>query len=323
MGTNILSEKLDLNKKNRVKLLIFHQENKAILADYLEKNERIQFSESKNLENADILIADEEGLKAKSKEIFKFKQKNRELFIPLLLLTRSSPDELSAQYLEIIDEIIEIPIKKRLLFSRIENLLNLRNLFLSTQIYQNLTENNPVGICILQHNDKIKYINRAFLKIIEKKKVNILDKNIVEVFPSDTIKEYLLKSQEKLEEDSNLKIEINNHKKWLNIRSSEIQFKNQKLKILIFVDISAQKKSEEKIRYLSFHDQLTGLYNRNYFMEEIERLDTRRKFPITIIMADINKLKLINDIFGHDKGDQLIKKTADILAENIRESDIL
>lgn len=80
---------------------------------------------------------------------------------------------------------------------------------------------------------------------------------------------------------------------------------------------------EEEIRYLRFHDQLTGLYNRDYFMEEIKRLDTKRQFPLTLVMADINKLKLINDVYGHDRGDFLIKSTAKILKDNLREEDIL
>ena len=320
MNPNILSKKLNLNEESDVKLLIDHQENRAILSEYLKNKYKVSQSTSvENLEKADILIVDEAGLKAKNKEIIKLKRKKSQLFLPLLLLSRKSSDELSGQYLEIVDEIIEIPIKKRLLFSRIENLLNLRNLFLSTQIYQKLTENNPVGVCILQKNKEVKYVNNAFLEIVEKKKTNILNKNIEEIFSENNIEKYLDKDQEK----SIIEIKLKDKKKWINIRSSEIMFKDTKLKILILIDISEQKKSEKKIRYLSFHDQLTGLYNRNYFMEEIDRLDTKRKLPITIIMADINNLKLINDIFGHDKGDQLIKKTADIFNNNIRESDIL
>lgn len=88
-------------------------------------------------------------------------------------------------------------------------------------------------------------------------------------------------------------------------------------------DITARKTSEEKIRYLSFHDHLTGLYNRTYLEEEMKRLDTERQLPVSIIMADLNGLKLINDTFGHATGDLLIKRAADIFREACREEDII
>ena len=88
-------------------------------------------------------------------------------------------------------------------------------------------------------------------------------------------------------------------------------------------DISDRKKAEEKIKYLSFHDSLTGLYNRAYFDEELRRLDTARQLPITIVMGDVNGLKVINDAYGHEKGDLFLKKIADILRDTFRKEDIV
>ncbi|WP_166637954.1 diguanylate cyclase domain-containing protein [Halanaerobium saccharolyticum] len=81
--------------------------------------------------------------------------------------------------------------------------------------------------------------------------------------------------------------------------------------------------AEEEIKYKTFHDKLTGLYNRRFFEEELERLDTNRQLPLSIIMADINGLKKINDTLGHKKGDELLVKTANILKKVIRDEDIL
>jgi|AntRauTorckE6833_2_1112554.scaffolds.fasta_scaffold00145_18 diguanylate cyclase (GGDEF)-like protein len=80
---------------------------------------------------------------------------------------------------------------------------------------------------------------------------------------------------------------------------------------------------EKRITYLGFHDSLTGLYNRNYLHEEIKRLDTKRQQPISVIICDLNGLKLINDVFGHDEGDQYIIKTSDLLKRCMRKEDIL
>jgi diguanylate cyclase (GGDEF)-like protein/PAS domain S-box-containing protein len=88
-------------------------------------------------------------------------------------------------------------------------------------------------------------------------------------------------------------------------------------------DITDRKQSEEKIFYMSFHDRLTGLHNRAYMEEEMIRLDTKRQFPLSIIMADLNGLKLLNDTYGHSAGDEMLKKVAAILKKSCRREEIL
>jgi diguanylate cyclase (GGDEF)-like protein/PAS domain S-box-containing protein len=84
-----------------------------------------------------------------------------------------------------------------------------------------------------------------------------------------------------------------------------------------------RKMAEEKVRYQSLHDGLTGLHNRVYMEDEMERLDTDRQLPIGLVMADSNSLKLINDAFGHEAGDEMLKLTAEILRSSCREEDII
>lgn len=93
--------------------------------------------------------------------------------------------------------------------------------------------------------------------------------------------------------------------------------------VLVFKDFSEKKEKQKKIEYLSFHDQLTGLYNRRYFEEELKRLNTNRNLPISLIYADVNGLKTINDAFGHKTGDQLIQQVADGLKGQCRTDDIM
>ncbi|MGB2783427.1 MAG: diguanylate cyclase [Atribacterota bacterium] len=110
------------------------------------------------------------------------------------------------------------------------------------------------------------------------------------------------------------------------VSTIKMPFYDEKAKIIgtfgISRDITDRKKAEEKIEYLSFHDGLTNLYNRAYFDEELNRLDTERQLPITIVMGDLNGLKLINDTYGHSKGDMLLRNIADILKESFRKEDI-
>lgn len=91
----------------------------------------------------------------------------------------------------------------------------------------------------------------------------------------------------------------------------------------IYADISQSKKAEREILYMNYHDQLTGLYNRRFFEEELTRINIERNLPISVVMADVNGLKLINDAFGHAYGDMLLKKTAELIRKECREDEII
>jgi len=110
---------------------------------------------------------------------------------------------------------------------------------------------------------------------------------------------------------------------WVFMSVAIIQYNGRPATLIMVTNINERKKAEEQILHLSFHDQLTGLYNRRFFEEELKRLNTRRQLPLSFIMGDINGLKIINDVFGHDEGDKLIKKTAEILKKICRSDDIL
>jgi diguanylate cyclase (GGDEF)-like protein len=81
--------------------------------------------------------------------------------------------------------------------------------------------------------------------------------------------------------------------------------------------------SEEKLYYLSYHDQLTGLYNRSFFEARLKQINSTKQFPTTIVTADIDGLKLINDTIGHHGGDQLLKACATIVREALNGSGVL
>ncbi len=92
--------------------------------------------------------------------------------------------------------------------------------------------------------------------------------------------------------------------------------------ILVFRDVTEKKRSLKNIEYLSYHDKLTGLYNRRFYEEELKRMDHKRNLPLSLIMADVNGLKLVNDSFGHEVGDELLIKTASVISKVCRSNDV-
>lgn len=91
--------------------------------------------------------------------------------------------------------------------------------------------------------------------------------------------------------------------------------------LLLLRDISDRKRLEEELRYLSLHCKMTGLYNRDYFEAEIERLQRTRRCPVSVIMVDVDGLKRVNDTQGHAAGDRLIIEVAKILKQSFRPDD--
>lgn len=109
-------------------------------------------------------------------------------------------------------------------------------------------------------------------------------------------------------------------------RTSELEqaiFELHKINMQLEGEITERKQVEANMTYLSYHDQLTGLFNRRFFEEHLKKVDIEENLPIAIVMGDVNGLKLINDSFGHAVGDELLKRTADVIVKMCRKDDII
>lgn len=93
--------------------------------------------------------------------------------------------------------------------------------------------------------------------------------------------------------------------------------------VLAFRDVTEEKKKEDEIIRLSYQDPLTGLHNRRYFEKALGRLDFIDNLPVSVIVGDVNGLKMTNDIFGHEAGDSLLRRLARILTESCRKEDVI
>ncbi len=111
--------------------------------------------------------------------------------------------------------------------------------------------------------------------------------------------------------------------RWIMETVTPIRFRGRHAILGNSMDISERKGVEAQLRYLSTHDILTDLYNRAYFEEELSRMQRGRSFPVSIIMADLDSLKRMNDEGGHAAGDDLLKRAARVLQESMRTEDVL
>jgi diguanylate cyclase (GGDEF)-like protein/PAS domain S-box-containing protein len=94
----------------------------------------------------------------------------------------------------------------------------------------------------------------------------------------------------------------------------------------LMLDISEQKRAESRLLYLADHDSLTGLFNRRRFFQELDGYlawSERHGDPGAVLLLDMDGLKQINDSFGHEAGDELLRRTADVLRGRLRETDVL
>ncbi len=93
--------------------------------------------------------------------------------------------------------------------------------------------------------------------------------------------------------------------------------------LLSILDMTARKKAEDYLRYLGTHDVLTGLYNRAFFDEERTRLERGRRYPVSVMVADLDGLKPTNDTLGHEAGDKLLRRVAEVLRSAFRAEDVV
>lgn len=88
-------------------------------------------------------------------------------------------------------------------------------------------------------------------------------------------------------------------------------------------EIAEREAVEARLQYLSSHDTLTGLFNRFFFEAEFERLAGSRQMPVSVVMADLDDLKEVNDLHGHAFGDKLLKAVSDVLRQTFRVDDVV
>lgn len=197
------------------------------------------------------------------------------------------------------------------------------------EFHESIVQNMTEGIVIENLQGYVTFVNPATGKLLGFSPNELLGKHWTEFCPVDQrpIIESAHKHQRQETGSARYEVELlrkDNQRVPVLVSGCPLfEGDHQVGTLAVFTDITEQKKAEEKMRYLSTHDALTGLYSRGFFEEEMERLERGRLYPLSIVMVDVDDLKMINDTFGHEAGDNILRHTASILKKTFRADDIV
>ncbi len=194
--------------------------------------------------------------------------------------------------------------------------------------FKRLADTAPAIIYVLS-GSRILYVNRPFEYSSDYSDQVIIEKDVWDfIHPDDRdwVREMSLARQRGEDVPTRYQARLlrsDGNIMWADISTALIDFDNEPAILGVIIDISDRKEAEEKILYLSYHDRLTNLYNRSFAEEKIKELDDGKNLPLSMIIGDVNGLKLVNDAFGHQEGDNLLRMAAEILSSCCRDEDIL
>lgn len=194
--------------------------------------------------------------------------------------------------------------------------------------YRTIFENTGTATIITEENSMIVLANDEFTKLsgFERQEIEGA-KSWTQFFCEETVEKMITYHSLRRRNDPSVP---NNYEAQFKDKSGNTKhvlvhvaiLPGKKQSIFSLTDISAKKNAENKLKYLSYHDFLTGLFNRTYFEEEFSRLEQQRK-SVGVIVCDLDGLKLTNDTAGHNAGDAMLVAASKVLKSSIRADDVL
>jgi len=190
--------------------------------------------------------------------------------------------------------------------------------------FKNLFDKAPISYIYLTENLEIVDFNLKAAEYLKSK--NSIGKKLSDFIDENSQDAYYLHFRKQIKTkdsvESYIKIKIKEKIKHYKLISRPFEIDHEKIFLCALIDQTSEIKKTKKIKDLTYQDPLTKLYNRRLFNEELKRLDVKRNYPLGIILADINGLKLINDSFGHLVGDEFLIKTAGVFKKILRGDEI-
>jgi diguanylate cyclase (GGDEF)-like protein/PAS domain S-box-containing protein len=195
--------------------------------------------------------------------------------------------------------------------------------------YRQIIETAQEGIWIIDSENKTTFVNQKIAEMLDYTTEEMIGVPIF-AFMADESKafsdDFTDRRRQGLVEQQDLNFKCKNGATLWAIVSTSSLFNDKGVytgALVMMTDITSRKKAEGMLRHFSTHDVLTGLYNRAFFEEQVSRLEQERDFPVSIVVADIDDLKVTNDLHGHAAGDELLRQVAQSLTSAFRREDII
>jgi diguanylate cyclase (GGDEF)-like protein/PAS domain S-box-containing protein len=217
-----------------------------------------------------------------------------------------------------------------LIFNQVHRLVILRDLEDSRLRFKTMFEQAPIGMSLTDfYTGKILDVNQKYLEILGIPKEKLLQMQWKDLtFPEDLGISSDVAKKMQMGDDGPFVVEKrfvrgDGQLVWTQLAISVVYIgpDEDRQSLCMTTDISSRKTEEQRIYQASSHDYLTGLYNRGHFEEYVSDLSLAGKLPFSVVFGDINGLRIINEAFGREEGNALIKRIASIVRTFIREGD--
>jgi len=195
---------------------------------------------------------------------------------------------------------------------------------------QAILDNSPNIVWLKDREGRYVAVNDPFSRALGVASKDLIGKNDFDIYPPELAEQYEREFREVMATGARVYFEestVDREGKIQYLEKIETPIFNDAGVVIGIIgiahDITGRKETEVTLRHDSTHDMLTGLYNRAFYDTELERLAHGRMFPMSVVMADINGLKTVNDTLGHEAGDNLIRLAARLIMEAFRADEIV
>ncbi len=230
---------------------------------------------------------------------------------------------------ELVQKVVELQSRVQLLEEQLQRQNNqVAALIINEEKYKVLLDGSSDPIFSFTADGEYQYVNQAFAEGVCRSVEEIIHHKIWDVFSQEeadkrfAVVKYVFETGEI--KAFEVRVPRSDQDRYYLTTVKPICGSNGNVVLVICIskEITERKILESELIRVSNYDTLTGLYNRHYFEIEMERMQVSQLFPVSIIISDMNKLKLINDQFGHAAGDIAIQKAATVLQDSIRSKDV-
>ncbi|BCR04376.1 hypothetical protein DESUT3_14450 [Desulfuromonas versatilis] len=200
-----------------------------------------------------------------------------------------------------------------------------------SEAHQRLLDNLSTIVLELDAGGRIRFVNQAWNRLTGFSVAESLEKPLISFMAHDKgsgrngLKSLLTRESVSFQGELRLN-DKQGQTHWVECRMDAINSDEGPAIFGCLDDISERKKAQSQLEFLTMHDHLTGLYNRHYFDGALRRMvatSSRGQGSHALLYIDIDHFKVINDTFGHQRGDALLREISELILSRLRRSDVL